>query len=935
MGFIKRNNDNASNQNIASQKRNGNKPNTLAVGSGNRCSCDAEIESLNMFLDDNNNFYCTAVKSFCEANALKSYKQCASMDIIKKLAIEINDFSKIYRNTHTVKYSGECAEISNSLCTEGILTVLKHKDNLGRFIQQLIERSISSNKKEAIYIKSPLGSYKNMLLQLIYLYTLGSSTKVLPVYINLSHYENRGANIDELIKKLKHIAVSAKKNSKKMPFFIFDSVRLFECGMGDAYKKISDLIKDPDIDFRILTAADTLYTAANRRYNTPFAGGDNYKYETNINISSANLDKKEQSSEFIKSCLDYFFNGGKYLPMNADGFREYFINLGLVSLDAYIVKKIISILIENFDQVYEGATNIGIYSKIIDAFDDSCYRSVFTYNYDKDTDCLANSDRWWHTVMKHRSVFDFCVAKYYFQCLRGLLEGSKDFSQLPDTVTNNSVNRFLVGFFNDNDNNWVDFIEFINSSLSQQGSSKNFCSTSDELKAQLCFLIGRTSLMARKKLISIHKDSNDFISDLLTSLKKDFSASLEKANDDYDKYLKAINATREKEPATAEHKQELRSLKMSYFVMRTAEISMIKCGCIDALNEYLCSLLSDKIASEVNRGYHIDYYGDVPYQKLIKNESQINLSDIPDRGINAMHKLSIKIESALESFKAMPHNKSNGFILALNLFTYCDLIRTRKFKEEAANIFYLSKHQADASRYLKDFCAIIERNDSCLSVLKEELKDHFIQLRDLFDKTTYNRYTNNLSVTRTGWIERRVPEKSSESIATHMYNAFLMGRVFLPESYCEAGYDGEYNKRLILELLLIHDLGEAEVGDNILKDDATRHRELRAMKSFLTTYYPTEEANELLGLWINSESSRPTNINAKIAKELDRIQAVYQYCKYCAHGDIFFTPEDYKAWTDGLSASVSTAIGRQICSLAIFNNPEFSALPVQSTPDTQ
>ena len=60
---------------------------------------------------------------------------------------------------------------------------------------------------------------------------------------------------------------------------------------------------------------------------------------------------------------------------------------------------------------------------------------------------------------------------------------------------------------------------------------------------------------------------------------------------------------------------------------------------------------------------------------------------------------------------------------------------------------------------------------------------------------------------RTGWVQRGV--QNPESIAEHIYGCWLLGTFLLPDTHPDPTYD----KQVILDMLLLHDLPEAVTGD--------------------------------------------------------------------------------------------------------------------------
>ncbi len=129
------------------------------------------------------------------------------------------------------------------------------------------------------------------------------------------------------------------------------------------------------------------------------------------------------------------------------------------------------------------------------------------------------------------------------------------------------------------------------------------------------------------------------------------------------------------------------------------------------------------------------------------------------------------------------------------------------------------------------------------------------------------------SLKRTGWVDYGVEEP--ETVMCHMYDAWLLGRLFLPDTSEEEGYD----KDRILDMLLIHDLAESVTGDIItpLKDRNPDYdvREGEAMEGILASL---SEDGRLRDLW--DEWTAQRTFSSVVAKDLDVLQSIVQYCLY-------------------------------------------------------
>lgn len=196
-----------------------------------------------------------------------------------------------------------------------------------------------------------------------------------------------------------------------------------------------------------------------------------------------------------------------------------------------------------------------------------------------------------------------------------------------------------------------------------------------------------------------------------------------------------------------------------------------------------------------------------------------------------------------------------------------------------------------------------------------------------------NKYIKIYEIERTGWKIRGIEEP--ENVSTHELSCLLIAFAFLPNA---AGLHptiescDDYNLLLILLLILIHDLGEVDIGDKIrgTKTAADKLREHRSVQNFLNAVKTNDPSSDLCDrldeLWVDMESGDPKNVNAKIAKEIDYIQGAYQYFIYCITGKAEYTKESCKEWFNDISDDkIQTFQGRKIRDDLIFKNPIFTA----------
>ncbi len=844
--------------------------------------------------------FCPSIKEYLNARNGKS-----SSALTSDLVSEIEKFSALYKDIHTVKQYSD--SLHNKIEKRGSLTVLKKNTHLGEFVIDVIESCKDTKNVENKYhltLRSPVGSYKNRLLQYIYLYlyhkgqkdgadtaAVGKAAALLPVYVDLSTYENGGTakcgkcgelNVTSLLAKLGEIVEDAS-GINLAPVIIFDNIRSFSCGIEKAYNEINSFVMNGANKCHIVAGVDTLTATTNRTYLGELAKDKNY---TNvIKISSLNLDRESEAIEFIDNCLKIC----QCDISDAQDLREKLIQLKFVALDAYIIKKILKYMETRSLVGINTDTLSKIYAFYLPAhIDDNCFKEAYLYDYDDSIDVFPEMSKWWGSVIEHRSFFDYFVAKHYYNCLKKVLDSGGE-AALPDVVLTDSVNRFLRSMMTKKE--WISLVDFVH------GNIEKFSATAkgaygEKTIAQLIFLVGRVPSIYDRDL----KRSNS-IEEVLCLLKAKFE-----------------------EVFSSRDMREPEDLKINYFLLRTIQVDLIKRGNMDILNEYLTTLISDEIAAEVNIGYHLDYYGDITLEERHDVLSSIGvvLTDLKQKGVNSLRKLSLKLE---HDFNCGAAKKEKFCMLTLNLFTYCELIMSRKFSR---SFDHMPNHKEKCLYFLNCFFELIDGDSQGLDpcIIKSLSATRDLLERNLNKNPRYLELIDGLNKTRTGWQERDVP--NAESIAAHMYNAWLLAMIYLPEEYeGEADLSGVYNKEKILNLLLIHDVGEAMIGDIVpeKKSVTDKEREKSAEETYVKLIFPYSTAEELVSLWNASESKGSNDINARIAKDIDHIQAVYQYCYYVTTKSDMFKPDDWNEWTKSMLAS--TKMGMKIVYDAILDNAEF------------
>ena len=327
------------------------------------------------------------------------------------------------------------------------------------------------------------------------------------------------------------------------------------------------------------------------------------------------------------------------------------------------------------------------------------------------------------------------------------------------------------------------------------------------------------------------------------------------------------------------------------------------------INNYLVDLIKDGELRDINRIFHLMYYQDTLNLMLIQSDySDSGKSDRWDF-YYTYHTLLNRIKNALNSSKERK-------LLELNIFTLCDLINTRlqhNVNDNSSTTFFYSINRIKTVEYILN--GVIDIIDKYLNEYGDKVSNtiflSFIQNCQenyrmfpiflsqgndqifLHPSILINQLYKLKSEERKGWLiqehhdtktlsmEKYLEQKifpSVESVVDHIYYTYLIGLLYLPETIVDST---EYNKQEVLNIILLHDLGESYTGDlspcmtDYEKSKIDEDKFNRRLFSSWINIYNVDFSNQLRlwDLWSKKDSS---NINYQIANELDKLQLLYQ-----------------------------------------------------------
>lgn len=367
-------------------------------------------------------------------------------------------------------------------------------------------------------------------------------------------------------------------------------------------------------------------------------------------------------------------------------------------------------------------------------------------------------------------------------------------------------------------------------------------------------------------------------------------------NDAKNFLVTALNKEKELKYSSDQYRQLL-------LLFRTIYISLAYLGDDSVAADYLEQIIVNEDWDDLNRGFHIEYYGD-----KIFNPDEIGRHE-DDVNIDFLMTFS-RINSKMNKYVSNVSWKRALF--EIELYTLVSLALNRKAK---------GKLSPESSQNMMNLLKTIQSSNGIImnNKLKSKVRllDYFMQFKIDTILDTIGLFNNLKTEKRKGWSSPRVIKDreykrviaNPESVADHTYGCLILALLVLPETI--PGEDN-YSKGAILQTLLLHDLGENISGDkpSFLKTDDDINQEYEDAMMLLSlpaynTFAPLEEYKKLY-----NEFHTEMTINAKIAHDIDLIESYIQLHRY--HSNEENVIEDFEQWASQIQQNIKTVIGKRI-----------------------
>ena len=746
--------------------------------------------------------------------------------------------------------------------------------------QAVLDERESKNPK-ILRIRGVAGSDKNAITQLLYLRLAcdvrsGEEDDYAPFYVNLNHYtsEHYPEQEDAKSRLERDIAPFLKfcaSHPQRIPILFVDGVKKYNLGDYNLDFFLYDLIK-PLSSIRYVVAIEdgSVINSRRQRVAANFASGG---FSYTVRMESLYLSGREEALSYLNE-FTQIYGGG-----NPGDIYEHLRRMGFNRIDTYQLRMCLGRDLNLLSR----AGNLA-----------HLYQLICSEELGGEQEQLALGEQWAfdfaytgeplpeisgalkRLLSAHDSMQEYFIACWYLSRIR---EGSLSKDQL-NMVMPKGVTRFVVPMLNRSVGDESRVLDLIEQEYAGMGLMA---------QSEMTYWLGRI------KSESLAKRAERML-------------------------LRYYEDQKEKTKGMAPMGLKYRN---SLFLLRGIAVSLIVIGHVNVSEEYITSLIQNDEANEINRGFHLEYYGDKPYLPVY--DTLTFLDDITTGKRTLDHLLTANEQSiSSENLSHIPH------IFDLNLFTICSLLQAR-VEIPNPNITF------DLKDYLEKACRQIEwylLNRRSFPIFREYLMmvQRDFQNRLDSEKTEWNtlaaevytRYTRRIS--RTGWVERGVREPETD--AEHMYHAWMLAMMFLPKMLPDYP---DYSKEKILNLLLIHDVAESITGDipRPKKSESPAYYkqwEEEEMAIFLLrgsypglAYMPAEFYS-IWQMWYDQD-----NINGCIAREVDLIQTMYQLLTYATQQPECFQDDDLRRWMEDRN-EIRTAPGGSILNSVVLKNKNFEEI---------
>lgn len=496
--------------------------------------------------------------------------------------------------------------------------------------------------------------------------------------------------------------------------------------------------------------------------------------------------------------------------------------------------------------------------------------TIYTISNEDIDDVSLN--QYMHIIYRNKLIRDFLFAYYFVETInKNKASKENDIERLGKIafIFTAGINRLAKELFVELSN--AGQLNSVNKLIELYKSEK----TTMPMKSQICYFMGRFTSQNVKRVI------NSFLITEIEKIEEELY------------YKKRIS--------------DENNLEMKLVLYRTISVSLIAIGEAKYEEGYIQHLLYDEKLKSLNCGFHVEYYSDRAYR----------LGDNPNFYDDLETPVDKTFPYLIGCINSKLDNEKFSYTLYLDIITLYSIFESRlqnrqiyhKYKDELVIL---------ANKILYSTIVMSPTVKSYISTILE-----LIQANEPTYRYIFNELYRIKKEKRAGWVKRKISDP--ESIADHIYGSYILGTFLLPDTIDELKdytgitdfdkYKNEYNKDTILKTLLIHDLGEAYIGDKIDKSetDIARENERFTYYALLCTLKNIYGMKQNKPLW--DDFFQLKKINAQIAYDVDKLEALVQaYMYYQDKNNV-----KLKEWIESVVSSLKTSLGEALLKLILDN----------------
>lgn len=341
-------------------------------------------------------------------------------------------------------------------------------------------------------------------------------------------------------------------------------------------------------------------------------------------------------------------------------------------------------------------------------------------------------------------------------------------------------------------------------------------------------------------------------------------------------------------------------------LLRTICISLILLKHSGESDIYVRACLRNCEFDTLNRGFHLEYYGDIDYDA---RESMNNTDPIYCLDINTFNFLFEKLSKSYQLKEAYPlRDVELQTVLSLSQHRLAAGALPDAHRQQLLSLLNQYRESfLTSSTLLQSYCGMIREHLTIQNFTRTNL------LRKLFELK---------KLPRTGWNDvdedhsRKTP--NPESVLSHTAGGLILILFCLPDRLGKddrekVGVDAanKYSKDKIIKIFLAHDFAEAYTGDLTPKqrNDVTKAEE-RRVNSYIDLFSTYPEFYHFSHFHDWEDFDNLTTINGKIAREIDLLDNFIQLTIESEQKDV--TISDLEEWKDMLVKRIETPMSKRI-----------------------